>query len=43
MKRNLTEIHVTFEDSPSVEIQPITIQAKASQQKRKSCWLSWFK
>jgi len=43
MRTHFTQIKVTFEESPMVEIQPITKGARVPQEKRQSSWLDWFK
>jgi hypothetical protein len=43
MRKHFTEIQVTFEESPVVEIRPITRDPRAAREKRRGCWLDWFK
>jgi hypothetical protein len=43
MRKHFTEIQVTFEESPLVEIQPITKGPGAAREKRRGFWLDWFK
>jgi hypothetical protein len=43
MSKHFTEIQVTFEESPLVEIQPITKGPRAARQKRRCSWLDWFR
>jgi hypothetical protein len=38
MKKLLTQIEVTFEDSPVIEIEPVTRVVRAGREKRSSVW-----
>jgi hypothetical protein len=41
MKNRLTEIEISFKESP-VEILPITRTRETARQKRKNSWLAWL-
>jgi hypothetical protein len=43
MRKHFTEIQVTFEESPVVQIQPINRGPRAAPEKRRTCWLDWFR
>ena len=41
MRIHLTEIEVTFEESPVIEIEPVTRIAKAAREKWRNAW-AWL-
>jgi hypothetical protein len=42
MKNHVTEIEVTFEESPVIEIEPVTRIVKTGWEKCRNAW-AWFR